>query len=52
MEIIPYHCYGGAKSVALGKADSGNTNWIPSKEQTMKAKEYLHQRGINIFNMT
>ncbi len=49
VEFLPYHSFGGAKSAALGKSNSGNDSWIPSDEQVAYAKSYLRQRGIFVF---
>ena len=49
VEFLPYHSFGGTKSAALGKANSGNNPWIPTKEQVSKAKNYLLQKGVPIF---
>ncbi len=50
VEFIPYHAFGGGKSEALGKKNSGNKSWIPSERQIVEAKNYLLQRGICVFN--
>lgn len=49
VEILAYHSYGGSKSLALSNVNSGNDNWIPSKEQIAAAKNYLIQNGITVF---
>lgn len=49
VEFVPYHSFGGAKAVALGRFNSGNDSWIPSKERVSDAKEYLRKRGISVF---
>lgn len=41
IELLPYHAYGGAKAAFLGLQDNGNRAWIPSKEQTEHAKQYI-----------
>ena len=50
VEFIPYHAFGGGKSEALGKKNSGNNRWIPHKTQISEASNYLQQRGIFVFN--
>jgi pyruvate formate lyase activating enzyme len=50
VEFIPYHAFGGGKSEALGKKNSGNNHWIPLESQIADAKNYLLQRGICVFN--
>ena len=38
VEWIPYHAYGGTKSVFLGGEDSGRKEWIPEAEEIERAK--------------
>jgi hypothetical protein len=40
-EVIPYHAFGGVKSEFLMKSGSGRSEWIPTKEQLAKFREYL-----------
>ena len=47
LELIPYHAYGGAKSTLLGLADSGRTDWIPSREQIGQAQKILRTHGVS-----
>lgn len=49
VEFLPYHSFGGAKAVGLGRANSGNDSWVPSKGQVCDAKSYLRQRGIAVY---
>lgn len=49
VEFLPYHAYGGSKSVFLGKADNGNADWIPAKEQIQRAKTILRDMHIPLF---
>ena len=46
VEWIPYHAYGGTKSVFLGGEESGRKEWIPTREQMEKAKESLKSAGV------
>ena len=46
VEWIPYHAYGGTKSVFLGGEESGRKEWIPTLEQVEKAKESLKSAGV------
>lgn len=48
VEFIPYHSYGGAKTVALGEIYLGSDKWIPSKGQIDEAKKYLQNKGITV----
>ena len=48
VELIPYHAYGGSKSVQLGYADNGKKEWIPEKEDIIEAKRYLESMGARI----
>ena len=41
VELLPYHVYGASKAQALGRADNGNKEWIPTEEWL--------EDGIDIF---
>ena len=41
VEWIPYHAYGGTKSVFLGGEDSGRKEWIPVTEELGTARAKL-----------
>lgn len=47
LELIPYHAYGGTKSVFLGFADSGRVEWIPTEQQLQEAKMIPRSEGVN-----
>lgn len=49
VEWIPYHAYGGTKSVFLGGEDSGRKEWIPEAEEIERAKSILKKRGIHVY---
>lgn len=49
VELIPYHAYGGTKSVFLGSEDSGRKEWIPTVEEIERAKSILKKRGIYVY---
>ena len=46
VEFIPYHAYGGTKSVFIGEEDNGNKAWIPTEKQVARAKEVLSNNGV------
>lgn len=46
VDLIPYHAYGGTKSVFLGQADSGRRDWIPTHEQMEEARGILRAQDI------
>ena len=46
VEFIPYHAYGGTKSVFIGEVDNGNKAWIPTEKQVARAKEVLSNNGV------
>jgi pyruvate formate lyase activating enzyme len=48
IEFIPYHAYGGTKSVFLGYSDSGKSEWIPTDEQLIEAKSILRTAGVKV----
>ena len=50
VELIPYHAFGSGKAEALSKENYSNNNWIPSKSQIAKAKNFFLQKGICVFN--
>lgn len=50
LELIPYHAYGGTKSVFLGFSDSGRTEWIPTEQQILEAKTILRSEGVNMIS--
>ena len=49
VEWIPYHAYGGTKSVFLGGEDSGRKEWVPDTAELDTAKAVLKKRGIRIY---
>jgi predicted membrane protein len=49
VEFLPYHAYGGTKSVFLGGKDSGKCEWIPTEEEVAEAKETVARFGIKTF---
>lgn len=48
VEFIPYHAYGGTKSVFIGLQDSGKVEWIPTEEQVLQAKEFLKNNNVEV----
>ena len=48
VEFLPYHAYGGTKTVFLGGEDSGRVEWIPSSEQVEEAKRVLKNAGVSV----
>ena len=46
VEIIPYHAYGGSKSVFIGEEDNGRSEWIPEEAQIDQAKNVLKSKGV------
>lgn len=49
VEFIPYHAYGGTKSVFIGGEDSGKKEWIPLKEELEVARIALKNRGVYVY---
>ena len=43
VELIPYHSFGGAKEIQLGRTDSSRSDWIPDNKEILKVKNYLKQ---------
>lgn len=49
VEILPYHAYGGTKSVFCGSPDSGRIEWIPEDNELEEARIILQEHGIKVF---
>ncbi len=49
IEFMPYHSYGGSKSMALGAKNSGNDSWIPTKEQLAQVKSFFVNNGTTVY---
>lgn len=50
VELLPYHPYGGAKNLLLGKENNGNSKWILSPADVSFAKKYLKTLGVRIID--
>ena len=48
VELLPYHAYGGSKSVSLGKDDSGRREWIPDEADIVEVREHLRSLGVTV----
>ena len=48
VELIPYHAYGGSKSIFLGRTDNGNLDWIPTEEQLCRARSILREASVPV----
>ena len=48
VEWIPYHAWGGTKSVFLGDEDSGRKEWIPAAEEIERARSVLKNEGSEL----
>jgi hypothetical protein len=49
VEWIPYHAYGGTKSVFLGGDDSGRKDWIPDAKELENARLFLKKKGVSVY---
>lgn len=49
VEWIPYHSFGGAKAMALGRENNGKDAWIPTQAQIQAAEAWLSQQGVTVF---
>ena len=49
VEILPYHAYGGTKTVFLGGADNGRKEWIPTSKEIERAKDLLKMNNILVY---
>lgn len=50
IEFLPYHAYGGSKTVALGLEDSGRLDWIPDAETVSMAAAFVQNLGVRVVN--
>ncbi|MBO5070753.1 MAG: radical SAM protein, partial [Roseburia sp.] len=48
VELLPYHVYGGSKTLAVGKTDRGTEDWIPTGDQMIQARSYLQSCNVNV----
>ncbi len=48
VQLLRYHPMGGSKAAALGLADSGRTEWIPTDAQLAYAHNILLQRNVPV----
>ncbi len=48
VQLLRYHPMGGSKAAALGLADSGRVDWIPTDSQVARAREILLQRNVPV----
>lgn len=46
VQLLRYHPMGGSKAEALGLADNGRREWIPTDMQVVRAEHVLRQRGV------
>ncbi|MBR2447015.1 MAG: glycyl-radical enzyme activating protein [Clostridia bacterium] len=49
VQLLRYHPMGGSKAAALGLADSGRREWIPTEEQIRRAAQILTEHKVPIF---
>lgn len=49
VELLPYHTYGGTKSVFIGLEDNGRKEWIPTDQQLTDAKNTLYKLNVKVF---
>ncbi len=48
VELLPYHTFGAAKAQAVGRDYTFCTEWIPSAETILQAKNALLSQGVSI----
>ena len=48
VELLPYHVYGASKAQAMGRADNGREEWIPTSRQMEEASDYLCLHNVNV----
>ncbi len=50
VELIPYHAYGGTKSIFIGDEDNGRREWIPEKTHIEQAYRVLKDYDIPVIH--
>ena len=48
VELLTYHAFGGSKAIAIGRADNGKAEWIPSKDFISSAEKYLISKNVTV----
>ncbi|MBQ7378671.1 MAG: glycyl-radical enzyme activating protein [Clostridia bacterium] len=48
VQLLRYHPMGGSKAAALGLADSGRAEWIPTEAQVARAEQILRDAGVPV----
>ena len=48
VQLLRYHPMGGSKAAALGLADSGRPDWIPTEQQMQRARQILLQENVPV----
>ena len=48
IELLPYHTYGDAKNLQLGRSSTAHPEWIPTEEQMENARRYIRQHAVLI----
>lgn len=48
IELLPYHTYGDAKNVQLGRDSAAHPEWIPTAEQMEEAREFIDRHAVLI----
>lgn len=48
VQLLRYHPMGGSKAAALGLADSGRPDWIPTEQQMQRARQILLQANVPV----
>ncbi len=48
VQLLRYHPMGGSKAAALGLANSGRAEWVPTDAQLARAERILMQRNVPI----
>ena len=46
IELLPYHTYGDAKNLQLGRSSAAHPEWVPTEEQMAEARRYIRQHAV------
>ena len=48
IELLPYHTYGDAKNLQLGRCSAAHPEWIPSPDRMAAAREFIQRHAVCI----
>lgn len=48
IELLPYHTYGDAKNLQLGRSSAAHPEWMPTSDQMAAARDFIQHRALCI----